>query len=90
MMGIFVRNWRDTQAKLRSLGFHCPAQYRKNYYQLITKPVLNLVGQDTKPKQRGTVFISEKELDQLLLMVNLGLSVDESIKGIVRSRFIKD
>lgn len=89
-MGIFVQvNYPETLVKLKQLGFNKRMGIQR-YYQLLTRPDLILRGCPTKPKQKGSVFISEKELDQLILMVNLGLSVDESIKGVVRSKFIKD
>lgn len=89
-MGIFVHNAKDTQEKLRRLGFHCPSQYKKFYYQLITKPVIKVIGSDTKPKQRGTVIITEKELDQVILLTSLDLKLNDALTSIVRSKFIKD
>lgn len=89
-MGIFVRNAKDTQEKLHILGFHCPLHYKKNYYQLVTKPVIKVIGSDTKPKQRGTVIITNKELEQVILLNSLGLSINESLTTVVRSKFIKD
>ena len=88
-MGIWVHNAKDTQEKLRNLGFHCPKQYRKYYYQLVTRPVIRLIGSDVKPKQRGTVIITEKELDQVALVKSLGLPLNEAVTTVVRNKFIK-
>ncbi len=90
MMGIFVHNAKGTQEKLRNLGFHCPKQYRKYYYQLVTKPVIKVKGSDTKPKQRGTVIITEKELDQVILLTYLGLKLNGALTTVVRSKLIND